>query len=69
MKRADYTRGNIAGVFLLSLFVAVIYFVWDVAPDAGRLTNYGFGPEWDCSHVRGTSALTCVRRPARRDAG
>ncbi|MGD0719884.1 MAG: hypothetical protein ABR970_02400 [Roseiarcus sp.] len=62
MKRSDFTPGNVAGALLLVMFFAFLYLGSQFAPNPGRLTNYGLGPQWDCAHVAGTAALNCVRR-------
>ncbi len=66
MGRSDFTPGSVAGAILLMMLVALVGAGWAIAPDPGRLTNNGLPPDWSCRSVSGTSALTCVKRPAGR---
>ncbi|MGA2043747.1 MAG: hypothetical protein ABSG83_10270 [Roseiarcus sp.] len=63
MKRSGFTPGNVAGAVLLLMFFVFLYIGFQLAPNPGRLINYGVGPQWECVHVAGSSALNCVRRP------
>jgi hypothetical protein len=60
------TRGDVAGILLSIVILGGLLFVWVIYPDLVRKTNYGFGPEWDCSG-RSNGDPVCIKRPMKPD--
>ena len=55
-------------MLLLLVFLGGLLFVSVIYSDLVRKTNYGFGPEWDCSSpTNGNGNLVCVKRPMKSD--
>jgi hypothetical protein len=64
------TRGDVAGILLSIVILGGFLFISVIFPfhDLVRKTNYGFGPEWDCSSPRGSNAdPVCIKRPMKSD--
>jgi hypothetical protein len=60
------TRGDGAGILLLIVIVGGLLLVWVKCPSVVRKTNYGFGPEWDCSSPTGDNGNpVCIKRPMK----
>ncbi|WP_217576665.1 hypothetical protein [Mesorhizobium sp. GbtcB19] len=51
-------RGDVAGIFLMAVLLAVLGFVLVFHPP--RDQNFGFGPEWQCTRM-GEGDPICVR--------
>ncbi len=58
------TRQDIAGILLLIVVLAGVFFAWVILPNAGLMTKWGFGPEWECSNP-GKGGPVCVQRRAK----
>jgi hypothetical protein len=58
------TREEIAGILLLIVVLAGVFFAWVILPNSGLMTNWGFGPEWECSNP-GKGGPVCVKRLAK----
>ncbi len=62
------TRGDVARILLLIVILGGLLFVWGIYSDLVRKTNYGFGPEWDCSSPTGGNGNpVCIKRPIKPD--
>jgi hypothetical protein len=59
-------RGDIVGVVLVIVFLAIVLVASLVGPDIRRKVNFGFGPEWDCFYP-GKGDPICVKNPAKAD--
>jgi hypothetical protein len=57
------TLRDIGGIALLIALLAAVLFASVVGPRINAKTNYGFGPEWDCS-APGKGGPVCVKRAA-----
>jgi hypothetical protein len=56
------TRRDIGGILLGILLVGGVLLAAVLAPQSVRVTNTGFGPEWDCVHP-GAGGAVCIKRP------
>jgi hypothetical protein len=62
------TRGDVAGILLVIVILGGLLFISVIFPDPFRKTNYGFGPEWDCSSPTGGNGYpVCIKRPIKSD--
>ena len=62
------TREDVARILLLSVILGGLLFVAIIYRDLVRTTNYGFGPEWDCSSPTGDNGNpVCIKRPTKSD--
>ena len=52
---------DVGVILLLLALLGLLLFVSVVGAGVSRKTNYGFGPEWDCSNP-GRGALSCIKR-------
>ena len=61
MRWASSVRGNLIAIVLALAIGGILAFVSARYVDLGRVSNYGFGPDWQCTRV-GKGDPICVRR-------
>jgi hypothetical protein len=57
-------RRDIEGIFIAIFILGGVFLVWVMIPDMGKKTNWGFGPDWECSNP-GNGDPVRVKRPAK----
>jgi hypothetical protein len=57
------TLRDIGGILLLVVFLGVVLLACVLGPQMTAKTNYGFGPEWNCSFP-GKGTPICIKRVA-----
>ena len=57
------TRGDIGGIVLLIVILAVVLFASVKGPQLSQRMNYGFGSDWVCASP-GKGGPICVKHPA-----
>jgi hypothetical protein len=58
-------RADVVSILVLTLAaIAVIaaIFVLNKSPRSDRMTNWGFGPDWQCTHP-GKGDPVCIKKP------
>jgi hypothetical protein len=60
-------RGDVAGILLMAVLLGAILFLMLIYPNLGQKVNFGFGPEWECTHV-GEGDPVCVKSHPAGDA-
>jgi hypothetical protein len=62
------TREDVPRIVLLIVILGGLLFVAAIYRDLVRKTNYGFGPEWECSSpTYGNGDRVCIKRPMKSD--
>ena len=62
------SRGTVMSVLVLAAFLVALFFAYARFSTPGPAGNWGFGPDWECSHP-GKGDPVCVKRPAPAPPG
>ena len=60
-------RGDVIGILLMTVLLGVVLFVALFFPNLRGKSNFGFGPEWECTYVDEGDPF-CVKSHPARDA-
>jgi hypothetical protein len=56
---------EVALVAFLAILGILLFCGWLMLPNSIRGSNWGFGPEWDCSNPGKGSGPVCIKHPAK----